>query len=128
MHNKHFEFKTSHFLRNWVIVIHALALLIILVLPITFIAKLVFSLLMVFCYFYSTYNEKCLIREIKHHQHQDWFLYDEQGEKQLATLSSNHFISNFLLILFFNNKQRLVLLRHQLKDNDWRCLQSLLRR
>lgn len=126
MHNKHFEFTPSNFLRNWVIGTHLFAGLILFIMPIAFIIKCILLVLIILCYFYSQTTSE--IYSFGHHQNQDWFLYNDQGEKQLATLSSNNFISNFLLILFFNNKQHLILFRHQLTDANWRYLQQLLRR
>jgi uncharacterized membrane protein len=110
------------------IFIHVLAGFIVLILPIDFVVKSIFSVLIIGYYFLSRGINLNKIKAIKHHQNDQWFIFDQHHNKQIVTLSKNNFISNFLLILQFSNKQQLLLWQKQLNDDDWRMLQQLLRR
>lgn len=122
MRNKHFEIKPSNFLRNWVILIHLLALFIILILPVS---KL-FCALVFLSYIFSK-NTKCLVKSFQHIQYNNWKLYFLNEKEQAVLLLNKSYISDFLVILRFSNRMKVMVFRQQFNESDWRTLQMILR-
>lgn len=122
MRNIHFDIKPSDFLRNWVILIHLLALFIILILPVS---KL-FCALVFLSYLFSK-NTKCLIKSFQHVQYNNWKLYLSNDKEKVVSLLNKSYISDFLVILRFCNHMKVILFRHQFNESDWRALQMILR-
>lgn len=132
MRNKHFEIKRSNILHHWIFSIHVIVLMILLFLPLFIVIKLLFCALVGLSYFYTHYKNKqedFLITSLVHDKYPLWQLYTARGEKHAGLLLKQNYVSDFLVILHFKIKGRkkLVLFRTQFTEQDWRCLQMLLR-
>ena len=101
-------------------------MLVILSLPLTWAAKLGFSLIVLaHAYFIQP---KAFAPTVLAHDTKDlWRLYFSPDEKESVQLLPHSFISDFLLILRFKAKPPLLLLRCQLTQQDWRYLQLIVR-
>jgi hypothetical protein len=109
-----------------------MVLMILLFLPLFIVIKLLLCGLVGLSYFYTHYKnrqEDFLITSFAHDKYHIWQLYTARGDKHVGPLLKQNYVSDFLVILHFKIKggKRLVLFRTQFTEQDWRCLQMLLR-
>lgn len=117
--------------RYWTCAVHAVAFIIILLLPVTLYIKVGGSILIGLLFFYNFFlskKKKFLIRSFVQETKDSWQLYTACGEKYVARLLKKNYVSDFLVILRFAGAARPVFLfRYQLSEQDWRSLQMILR-
>lgn len=127
MPNKCFEILPSNYLRYWIIGIHVVVWVMILFFPIDVFLKLFFIGMIGVSYFFNK-SKKCIIKSFEYNKNNNWILYSDTGEKYSARLLKRNYISDFLLILRFEfTRPTLILFRKQLKEQDWRRLQMIVR-